>query len=199
VKTSLEYQVSIEDDESLSSRLVVTYQNHSSGPETCVQEAAYPPTYEEMMEGCYWNYLRIYVPEESELTQGPPLTLPEGSLRAREDGTGGAPLDTEVGPPESGKTVYGAFFVVAPGESREMAFEYRLPSPVLGDEDGATYRLLVQKQPGTRAVPLRVEVKLPSGSAVVSTSPEARAVSSGSVVFDSNLSEDREFEVTFHR
>jgi len=199
VETSLEYQVSIEDDESVSGRLLVTYENHSGGPETCIQEAVYPPTYEEMMEGCYWDYLRVYVPEGSELTQGPSLTMPEGSLRARQDGTGGVPLDTEVGPSESGKMVYGAFFVVAPGETREMAFEYRLPSSVLGGEDEATYRLLVQKQPGTLAVPLRVEVKLPAGSVVVSTSPEARAVNSGSVVFDSDLSQDREFEVTFRR
>jgi hypothetical protein len=200
VETTVEYKVSIEDDGSVSSRLVVTYHNQSGGsPDTCVQEAAYPPTYEEMMDGCYWNYLRIYVPEGSELAQGPKLALPEGSLRAREGETGGAPLDTEGGATQSAKTVYGVFFVVAPGESREVTFEYRLPSPVLGGEDPGTYRLLMQKQPGTLAVPLRVEVKLPSGSPVISTSPEASLVTAGSVVFESDLREDREFEVTFGR
>jgi hypothetical protein len=200
VETTVEYQVLIEDDDSVSSRLVVTYHNRSGGsPDTCVQETAYPPTYEEMMDGCYWNYLRIYVPEGSELTQGPQSTLPEGSLRAREGETGGAPLDTDVGATQSGKTVYGIFFVVAPGESREVTFEYRSPSSVLAGEDPATYRLLVQKQPGTLAVPLHVEVKLPSVSAVVSTSPEKSSVTPGSVVFDSDLREDREFEMTFRR
>ena len=165
----------------------------------CAQEAVYPPTYEEMMEGCYWNYLRLYVPEGSVLVQGPQLTLPEGSLRAREDGTSGSPLVTEVGQAESGKSVYGVFLVVPPGERREMVFEYQPPSSVLEVENSTTYRLLVQKQPGTVAVPLRVEVRLPPGASVVSTQPEASAVSHGSVVFESDLREDREFEVTFRR
>lgn len=200
VETALEYEVTIEEDESLTSRVAITYRNHSSEmADPCAQEAVYPPTYEEMMEGCYWNYLRLYVPEGSVLVQGPQLTMPEGSLRAREDGTSGSPLVTEVGPAESGRSVYAVFLVVPPGERREMVFEYQPPSSVLEVENSTTYRLLVQKQPGTVAVPLRVEVRLPPGASVVSTQPEASAVSHGSVVFESDLREDREFEVTFRR
>jgi hypothetical protein len=200
VESSVEYQVSIEDEGRVTSRVMVTYRNHSgSGQERCIQEAAYPPTYQEMMEGCYWNYLRIYVPEGSELVQAPQLTLPEGSLRAREDETEGALLSTDVGPAESGKGVYGVFFVVAPGERREMVFEYQQPSSAVAGEQSRTYRVLVQKQPGTLAVPLRVEVKLPPGSSVVSTDPEASSLANGSVVFEADLRQDREFEVTFRR
>jgi len=200
VESSVEYQVSIEDEGRITSRIVVTYRNHSgSGPELCIQEAVYPPTYREMMEGCYWNYLRIYVPEGSELAQGLQLTLPEGSLRARQGETEGALLGTEVGPAESGKGVYGVFFVVAPGERREMVFEYQQPSSVVAGEQSGTYRLLVQKQPGTLAVPLRVEVKLPPGSSVISTAPEASSLDNGGAVFETDLRRDREFEVTFRR
>jgi hypothetical protein len=201
VENSVEYQVSIEDQGGITGRVTVTYRNRSgNGPELCVQEAAYPPTYAEMMEGCYWNYLRIYVPEGSKLVQGPQLTLPEGSLRARQGETGGRPLGTEVGPPESGKGVYGVFFVVAPGERREMVFEYQQPSSVVVvGEQSETYRLLVQKQPGTLAVPLRVEVQLPSGSSVPATTPEASSLANGEVVFETDLRQDREFEVTFRR
>ena len=200
VESSVEYQVSIDDESRITSRVAVTYRNHSgSGPERCIQEAVYPPTYREMMEGCYWNYLRIYVPEGSELAQGPELTLPEGSLRAREGEMEGALLGTEVGPAESGKGVYGVFFVVAPGERREMVFEYQQPSCVVAGEQSGTYRLLVQKQPGTLAVPLRVEVKLPPGSSVISTAPEASSLDNGGAVFETDLRQDREFEVTFRQ
>jgi hypothetical protein len=201
VESALDYQVSIEDDENVTSRLAVTYRNQSRGSgDRCVQEADYPPTYQEMMEGCYWNYLRIYVPESSELVQSPELTLPEGSLRARESGGGGLLLGTEEAAVESGKDVQGLFFVVAPGERREMIFEYRLPASILESDDSTrTYTLLVQKQPGTQAVPLRVEVKLPAGSTLVSSSSEASAPSEGTVVFQTDLREDREFEVTFRR
>jgi hypothetical protein len=198
VESSVQYQVSIEDESRISSRVAVTYRNKSrSDPEPCVQEAVYPPTYWEMMEGCYWDYLRIYVPEGSELTGGPRLTLPEGSLRAKEGETAGASLATEVGPAESGRGVYGAFFVVAPGERREMAFEYQQPSSVVAGEQSKTYRLVAQKQPGTMAVPLRVEVELPPGSSVISTEPEASSLTNCGVVFETDLRQDREFEVTF--
>ncbi len=200
VETAVEYEVVIGEDESLTSRVAITYRNHSSEmADSCVQEAVYPPTYQEMMEGCYWNYLRLYVPKGSELVDGPHLTLPKGSLRAGEDGTAGLPLATELWPTELGKSVYGVFLVVAPGERREMVFEYQPPSSVLEVENSTTYRLLVQKQPGTVAVPLRVEVRLPSGASVVSMQPEASGVTYGSVVFESDLREDREFEVTFRR
>jgi hypothetical protein len=199
VESSLDYQVSIEDDENVTSGLAVTYRNQSSGSgDRCVQEADYPPTYQEMMEGCYWNYLRIYSPKSSEMVESPELTLPEGSLRARESGDGGRLIATEDGAVESDKNVQGLFFVVAPEERREMVFEYRLPPSILESDDSTrTYTLLVQKQPGTQAVPLRVEVKLPADSTLVSSSPEANTPSEGTVVFQTDLREDREFEVTF--
>jgi hypothetical protein len=201
VESALDYQVRIEDDENVTSRLAVTYRNQSGGSgDRCVQVADYPPTYREMMDGCYWNYLRIYVPESSELVRSPELTLPEGSLRARESGDGGLLLGTEEVAVESGKDVHGLFFVVAPAERREMVFQCRLPSSVLESDDSRrTYRLLAQKQPGTQAVALRVEVKLPAGSTLVSFSPEASTLSDGKVVFQTDLREDREFEVTFRR
>jgi hypothetical protein len=140
----------------------------------------------------------LYVPEGAELVEGPELTLPEGSLRARDDGVGGTPLDTEVDL-ETGKSVFASFFVVAPTERREMVYEYRLPGSVLEQRGSATvYRLLVQKQPGTLAVPLRVEVELPPGSVVVSSSPEATSFTDGQVTFETDLRTDREFEIVFH-
>jgi hypothetical protein len=163
-----------------------------------VQESVYPPTYEEMMEGCYWDYLRVYVPEGAELVQGPDLTLPEGSLRARESGGAGTPLLTEVGPVEAGGNVFASFFVVAPGERREMVYQYELSESMLETGGSTTaYTLLVQKQPGTLAVPLRLEVELPPGSVVVSTCPEAASSTDAGVTFETDLRTDREFEVVF--
>jgi hypothetical protein len=197
VENAMEYGVSLDDVGDATARLSIAYHNASGGGEECVEEAAYPPTYEEMMEGCYWDYLRVYVPEGAELVEGPELTLPEGSLRARDDGVGGTPLDTEVDL-ETGKSVFASFFVVAPTERREMVYEYRLPGSVLEQRGSATvYRLLVQKQPGTLAVPLRVEVELPPGSVAVSSSPEATSFTDGQVTFETDLRTDREFEIVF--
>ncbi len=198
IENDLQYLVRLEADGSVSSRLSITYHNASDfSVDECVQESVYPPTYEEMMEGCYWDYLRVYVPEEAQLVRGPDLTLPEGSLWARESGLGGTPLAAEVGL-EEGKSVFASFFVVGPTEVRELVYEYQLPGSMV-EQEGSTraYRLLVQKQPGTLANPVRIEVELPSSSVVVSTSPEGAAVAGERVIFETDLRVDRQFEVVF--
>jgi hypothetical protein len=199
VATAVEYVVSLDEDGDSSARLSVTYHNTSgSSADQCMQESVYPPTYEEMMEGCYWDYLRVYVPQEAQFVQGPDLTLPEGSLRARESGGAGTALPTEVGRVEAGRNVFASFFVVGPGERREMIYQYELAQSMLEARGSTTaYTLLVQKQPGTLAVPLRVEVELPPGAVVVSTSPEAASSTDAGVTFETDLRTDREFEVVF--
>ncbi len=199
VESTVDYGVHIEEDGLLWGEVSVGYRNNSRGQgDECVQEAGYPPTYQEMMEGCYWNYLRVYVPENARLLQGPEVTLPEGSLRARQNGLAGSTLPTEVGPLEAGKNVFAGFFVVAPGQRRDMVFRYQLPSETLERGDSTTvYRLVVQKQPGTSAIPLRLTVMLPSEAEVLSTSPEASSLTHAQVVFESNLLVDRQFEVVF--
>jgi hypothetical protein len=103
-----------------------------------------------------------------------------------------------VGPSEAGKNVFAAFFVVAPGERRDMVFQYQLPPETLEREGSTTvYRLVVQKQPGTVAVPLRLAVTLPSDAEVLSTSPAASSLIDGQAVLETNLLVDREFEVAF--
>ncbi len=198
IENDLQYLVTLEADGSVTSRLSITYLNASdSSVDECVQESVYPPTYEEMMEGCYWDYLRVYVPEEAQLLRGPDLTLPEGSLWARESGMGGTPLVTEVGV-EEGKNVFASFFVVGPTELRELSYEYQLPgSTVVQEGSTSAYRLSVQKQPGTLANPARVEVELPPGSVVVSSAPEGATVTGERVVFQTDLRVDRQFEVVF--
>jgi len=88
--------------------------------------------------------------------------------------------------------------VVPPGERREMVFQYQVPPQTLERKGSTTrYRLVVQKQPGTHAVPLRISVTLPLGAEVLSTSPGASSVTGADVVFETDLLVDREFEVVF--
>ncbi len=199
VDTSVDYHVAISDDGTLKGEAAVSHRNNCTpdGVE-CVQEARYDPTYREMAEGCYWDYLRLYVPEGARLLYGPELTVPKGSLLARSSDLGGTPLPIDVGPIEAGKNMFGAFFVVPPGETQEEVFLYELPSGVLERQGSiSTYRLLVQKQPGTLAIPLRVTVNLPPGSEVLSARPAASSVGDGKVEFQTDLRVDRQFEISF--
>jgi hypothetical protein len=92
--------------------------------------------------------------------------------------------------------VWSAFFALAPGQERELVFDYQLPVDVLAKgADGRTqYRLRVQKQPGSEAVPLVVQVALSPGAELMSAQPHGLGQPEGAAT---DLRTDREFEVLF--
>lgn len=76
----------------------------------------------------YRDYVRVYVPLGSELLSA------DGSL------------EEVVSGEDLGKTYFAAYMAVDPLKKARLTISYRLPAGVLTDK---TYRLLVQKQPGT--------------------------------------------------
>jgi len=189
VARSIDYQIDLADPGVPRARLSLRYQNFSSRPvEACVQEARYGDTYADMLERCYWDYVRVYVPAGSELLDGPDLSLPPGSLLARNEGAG-LPQTIEPALSEGGWSVWTAFFDLAPMEERQLVWEYRLPPTVVERSADGTYRygLRVQKQAGTVDVPLTVEIRLPPGAELVA----------GPSVVETDLRLDREFLVVF--
>ncbi len=76
----------------------------------------------------YRNYVRIYVPDGSELISS--------------DAPG--PIDVMR---DLGKTVFGAFWVIEPRETKTIRFTYALPKHLINP---AAYTLLVQRQAGAK-------------------------------------------------
>jgi len=99
---------------------------------------------------------------------------------------------------EKGKAVFAADFVLAPGEERQITFRYRLPGTVLADDESldTCYRLLVQKQPGTIAIPLQVRIELPPRTKVVDADPQPTDLGPGTVGYTASLQVDRSFQLT---
>jgi len=82
----------------------------------------------------YRTYTRIYVP------QGAILNYWSGAM---ENDRSTKPGAIDVGQ-EFGKTYFGAFISIEPGQSGELVFSYRLPAYY------SPYHLLYQKQPGSK-------------------------------------------------
>jgi hypothetical protein len=189
VARSVDYDVDLSDPAVPRARLSVRYQNLSSRPvEACVQEARYGETYADMLQRCYWDYVRVYVPAGSELLAGPDLALPSGSLLARIGGAG-LPETIQTILDADGWSVWASFFDLSPMEDRELIWEYRLPPAVVQRAaDGSyQYRLRMQKQAGTVDVPLTVRVRVPAGA----------ELSAGPSVVETDLRLDREMMVVF--
>ncbi len=83
------------------------------------------------------DYVRIYVPKGSKLIKSK-----------------GSDVKVTTIEEELGKTVFEAFIEVRPQNSRKLEFEYELP----GGFSGKEYKILIQKQPGTKDFPYEVKV-----------------------------------------
>ena len=172
VSRAIRYRVDLTTADGPQAQLTLTYRNRSTRQMECIQESRLGDSYRDMMQRCYWDYVRVYVPEGSRLLRGPDLPLPPGSLLARMEPE---PPDPPVSPTLhlDGWEVWTAFFALKPRSTLTLTFEYALPDWVLTEQaDGQTlYQLRVQKQPGTVAVPLQVDVVLPPGTMMTAADP----------------------------
>lgn len=125
--------------------LTLTY-THTSQVEIpqCIQEARYGDRYEDMQDRCYWNYLRVNRPAGTEVVS-----------------VEGLRPDTVVtGAGDVGTLEVAGLMVLPPGSTHTVTVHDRLPGHAL---TGGTYHLRLQKQPGTRAIPLTLRVLTSGG------------------------------------
>ena len=150
------------------------------------------------MNRCYWDYVRVLVPSGSQLLAAAPAPLPEGTLARTFRGVQETPDTVTVEPGEGETTAFGAFFVIAGGESREMAFAYDLPpSVVQRNGTQSHYRLSVQKQAGTDAIPLEVRIRLPSGARVAASQPKPTSIDQDELIYELSLQTDQRVELQY--
>ncbi len=112
----------------------------------------------------YRDYVRVFVPEGSELVSSTGAMLNDTSK------TGGRIVSGTVDVMHDlGKTVFGAFWSIEPGETRTLSFTYKLPSALLlSQERKDLYTLLVQRQPGAET---RLTLDLNFGKNILSAVP----------------------------
>ena len=132
MERSLDYQVSWPDGPGSAgvARATVTYHHPVEMPDfKCVLSPRYGDRYDELTERCYYDYVRLYVPLGSELLSIEGVEADSISSRRGEVGT----------------QVFGGYFVMKPGETRQITFLYRLPLRI----QKSGYRLVIQRQSGT--------------------------------------------------
>jgi hypothetical protein len=195
VRETIRYAVDLQDPR--RPRAELTLEHHHQGDATdqpCRHTPRYDLTYEGMMERCYWDYARAYVPQGAELLQATSHPVPGEMLVTGRDRSG----EAEVLPDEAGKSVFATFFVLPPGERTRSEFRYTLPATVLERAGRAwRYRLTIQKQPGTGARDVTVVLKLPEGAELVGASPPLARGEEGHVVAELSLQTDAVLDVRF--
>lgn len=127
----------------------------------------------------YRTYTRVYVPLGSKLLSSSGIS--EGEV---ETGT------------EFGKTYFGAFISIEPGEMGHLYLEYELPSRIKKDIENGDYELYIQKQPGSNID--NIVVDLSTINEIKSYSPTGFFVNtpeSERIIWDTSLNADRKFKI----
>jgi len=140
----------------------------------------------------YRTYTRVYVPTGSELISAEGLMAND---KIKDPAR--SPGQVDVGE-ELGKTYFGGFISIEPGETRSLSFKYRLPNYIKKQYDDGLYKLFVQKQAGTENHSLTIDLNFDKKiKAWLPQGYSARRVSDEQIKFIYTLRKDRESIVEF--
>lgn len=132
----------------------------------------------------YGNYLRLLTPFGSRLKA------------VVEDERVVGPEDLWI---ENGRSVFARYFALPLDATKQIVFKYIAPRVADVSSSPYVYRLLVQKQPGTRAIPLTVTFYPPPGLEIVSIELDGEELAGETSQIVTDLRQDREIVVRYRR
>jgi len=174
--------------------MTLTYTHTSRVDIACVPEARYDPQYTQMMDRCYWAYLRLYVPEGAQLVEASRHPIPAESVASGQPWDGVARVSTA---PEGAYTVFEQAVLLPTASQVVVRFTYTLPADIVQhNADGTlTYHLLWQKQAGLGSVPARVVLRMPENAVLCASQPGAREA--GVLLYDIDLRVDSNLAICY--
>lgn len=174
------------------------------------------------------SYIRLYVPKGAQLLSASGFDFPSEELFVvpeswYEDDTDLASYEQEVGfdsisgtriTQEFGKTVFGNWLSLKPGEKKEVVLVYKLPFSIIQDKtevdsqfsslfnikqkQASGYSLVIQKQSGI-ASPISFSLAYPAQWSPIWRSSEQIDLARNGVLFKSDLQEDKTIGVVLEK
>ncbi|MGB1249377.1 MAG: DUF4012 domain-containing protein [Candidatus Promineifilaceae bacterium] len=201
VNREFRYEVDLRESTAISADLFIRYQHAGvASGEACVHgpnlyAGGASLSYNELINLCYFNFLRVYTPVGSQLLDSTSHPAPEGALLLDRTWNGSAATIDEP----TDANGFWNFMVLPQGELLTTHMRYTLPETVIRpNPDGSlTYQLTVHKQAGTLATPMMITVQLPSNATLL-MQPTPNATVSGNVIsWQFDLERDETFELQY--
>lgn len=198
ITTRLAYDVTLQEDGRAQARLQLHYTH--SGPtsgQPCVQgrDNVYGTggSYEDLIQGCYFNYLRLYTPAGTTLQDATRHTAPAAAFFNGRGWDRPAAIIDE----HPALTTIENFFIVPEGEEVVSTYNYELPVVVSQQDGRQQYQLNLWPQAGAPARPVTVRVTLPAGTTFVSANPAPTSVSGQTVTLEATVESATTIIVTY--
>ena len=196
IESELTYEVTLDKEGQGIAEVTLQYTHTYDGDVVCDQGVSYGVklTYDDLMQDCFWNYLRVYAPAGSRLIEGSDHHTPASAFAFSEGWSGGpAVAEDDL----STLAVFANFLLLAPGDSLEARFLYELPNVVTVGAEDQTYRLKLLRQPGVTPRETTVIVHAPPGSEVLSAAPAPASNDGRSVKFTATPEMDLTFTIIY--
>jgi len=177
--------------------ITLVYTNTANVNCPCVFEMRYDPVYEQMMNRCYWDYLRVYVPSSARLDDATPIPIPASALWRKMPDPGAVVARAAD---EGGFLSLQVPMVLPTTALQTRRYSLTLADNVVQwDKNRGQYNLYVQKQAGAPEYPVSVSVQIPEGSVFLGAEPQPTLVGGGKVVFRLSLNRDYNILLRFER
>lgn len=176
---SLRLDVTIDQAGNARNTLAITYVNNFP----LWQRGRDPQLVQWLMRGgLHGDYVRVLTPKGSRLRD----------VRLNNQTVGPEAITTD-----HDKATFARFFTLPSGATAVLSFHYTAPEVVRVSKGVREYRLLLQKQPGTRATPITVQIRLPEGSRALRAALDARPLTGDPLVITTDLQVDREIIIEY--
>jgi len=165
--------------------------------EPCFQYVYYldAPTYQEVADQCYFNYLRVYAPQNSQLNWMTQHFIPgEMTITGRSWERSGQAINEFAN-----FTTFTNFMMVPRSQTLTTEIVYTLPEMVIQKQGSEqTYQLWLRKQAGMEPEAVIITITLPERATLLDTqAPEAPMVDGRLVTFSFDLIEDTLISLSF--
>ncbi len=176
--------------------MTLTYTHTSTVDIACLPEARYDPEYTQMMDRCYWGYLRLYVPQGAQLVEASRHPIPAESIASGQPWDGAARVTAA---PEGAFSVFEQAMLLPTASQVTLHFTYLLPENVIRQNaDGTfTYRLLWQKQAGLSKAQARLILRLPQNTVLCPPQIHPGASNAGAMIYTLDARVDQEISICY--
>ena len=195
IERQLEQRVELARNGSAHVETIVSYRHLSDAViDWCDPSPRYDPVYADMMDRCYWNYLRLLVPISARLESAPLMVVPGEYLTRGRSSV--ATVDVEL--LGEARQSWGKLVMLRPGEQLTLRYAYRLPQAFsVGDDGTSHYEWMLQKQPGLRLLPTSLTVTLPEGATLLRAVPKPAIAKVRTLEFRFELTTDQRVSIEF--
>lgn len=192
----LAYAVDLSAGSGPQATVTLTQTNPAAGQLPCKPGPNYGSgRYSDLIDRCYWSYMRFYVPRGAVLQSAATHDIPAEWMLLGRAVTGTVTLARG----ENGTQSFGTLVVVPYSATVTTSLRYGLAPGALTVRSGqATYTLRLQKQAGTAGLPVDLSVRLPAG-AVVRQAPSGGRQDGDTWRIQLTLLESTTLQITYNR